>query len=171
MAKKALKRRPWTKDDVRTLKSLAREKTKTTVIARKLKRSLGATHQQASKLGVMLSGLRKKRAWIDSLYWRVQVVPEDESASENCLHCEINDVVQEHIERQEKVDIVDLAARMAESLVELILLAPEEEQGKLLAATIAHLGHVFLEKSGSIEGDSNMTHWRFREVEGVGFAN
>jgi hypothetical protein len=85
-------------------------------------------------------------------------VPEDESASENCLHCEINDVVQEHIERQEKVDIVDLAARMVESLVELILLAPEEEQGKLLAATIAHLGHVFLEKSGSIEGDSNMTH-------------
>jgi hypothetical protein len=62
MAKKALKRRPWTKEDVRTLKSLAREKTKTTVIARKLKRSLGATYQQASKLGVMLSGLRKKRA-------------------------------------------------------------------------------------------------------------
>jgi hypothetical protein len=82
-------------------------------------------------------------------------VPEDESSSESCLHCEINDLVQECIEGQE---IVDLAARMAESLVELILLAPEEERGKLLAATIAHLGNAFLEKSGAIEGDSNMTH-------------
>ena len=44
MAKKATtKLRPWTKEDVRTLKTLAREKTKTTVIARKLKRSVGAT--------------------------------------------------------------------------------------------------------------------------------
>jgi hypothetical protein len=85
-------------------------------------------------------------------------VPEDETSSENCLHCEINDVVREHIEGQEKVDIADLAARMAESLVELILLAREEEQGKLLAATIGHLGNAFLEKSEAIEGDSNMTH-------------
>jgi hypothetical protein len=83
-------------------------------------------------------------------------VPEDETSSENCLHCEINDVVREHIEGQKKVDIVNLAARMAESLVELILFAPEEEQGKLLAATIAHLGNAFLEKSGAIEGDSIM---------------
>jgi hypothetical protein len=58
-AKKA-KIRPWTKDDVRTLKTLAREKTKTTVIARKLKRTLGATYQQASKLGVVFGGGRKK---------------------------------------------------------------------------------------------------------------
>ena len=48
-----------------------------------------------------------------------------------------------------------LAAKMAESLVELVLLAPEEEQAKLLAATIAQLGQAFLEKSGTIEGDSN----------------
>jgi hypothetical protein len=85
-------------------------------------------------------------------------VPGDESSSESCLHCEINDVVREHIEGQDTVDIADLAARMAESLVELILLALEEEQGKLLAAAIAHLGNAFLEKSGAIEGDSNMTH-------------
>jgi hypothetical protein len=85
-------------------------------------------------------------------------VPEDENSSENCLHCEINDVVREHIERQEKVDIVELAARMTESLVELILLAPEEEHGKLLAATIAHLGHAFLERSGAIEENSDTAH-------------
>jgi hypothetical protein len=44
---------------------------------------------------------------------------------------------------------------MAESLVDLVLLAPEEEQAKLLAATIPHLGQAFLEKCGTIEGDSN----------------
>jgi hypothetical protein len=41
---KTTKLRPWTTDDVRTLKTLAREKTKRTVIAWKLKRSVGATY-------------------------------------------------------------------------------------------------------------------------------
>jgi len=50
-AKNATKIRPWTKEDVRTLKTLAREKAKTTVIAGKLKRTLGAT-QKAKGLGV-----------------------------------------------------------------------------------------------------------------------
>ena len=62
-AKKAVKRREWTKDDVRTLKTLAREKTKTTAIASKLKRSVGATYRKAGALGVTLGGGRgKKRA-------------------------------------------------------------------------------------------------------------
>jgi hypothetical protein len=60
MAKKTTKLRPWTKEDVRTLKTLAREKVKTSVIARKLKRSPGATYQQASKLGVSLGTTRRK---------------------------------------------------------------------------------------------------------------
>jgi hypothetical protein len=61
-AKKATKIRPWTKDDVRTLKVLARDGTQTTVIARKLKRTLGATRQRAFHEGVSLGGGRKKRA-------------------------------------------------------------------------------------------------------------
>jgi hypothetical protein len=61
MAKKTTKLRPWTKEDVRTLKMLAREKAKTTAIARKLKRSVGATYQKAMKLGVTLGGGRKKK--------------------------------------------------------------------------------------------------------------
>jgi hypothetical protein len=61
MAKQTVKRRDWTKEDVRILKTLAREKTKTTVIARRLKRSVGATYQQASKLSVSLGAPRKKR--------------------------------------------------------------------------------------------------------------
>jgi hypothetical protein len=61
MAKKTTKIRPWTKEDVRTLKTLARERTKTSVIAPKLKRSVGATYQQAMRLGVALGAHRKKR--------------------------------------------------------------------------------------------------------------
>ena len=61
MAKKTLKVRPWTKEDVRALKTLAREKTKTTVIARKLKRTEGATYQKARALGVKLGTSRKKK--------------------------------------------------------------------------------------------------------------
>jgi hypothetical protein len=55
------KLRPWTKEDVEMLKALAREKTKTTVIMRKLKRSVQAVYQKAKRLGVMLGGPRKKR--------------------------------------------------------------------------------------------------------------
>jgi hypothetical protein len=47
MAKKTVKRQDWTKEDIRTLKTLAREKTKTTVIARRLERSVGALYTQA----------------------------------------------------------------------------------------------------------------------------
>ncbi len=61
MAKKTVKRRDWTKEDIRTLKTLAREKTKTTVIARRLKRSVAALYTHASKLGVSLGAPRKKR--------------------------------------------------------------------------------------------------------------
>jgi hypothetical protein len=87
-----------------------------------------------------------------------EVLPEDESPSESCLHCEINDLVQEYVEGQDNVDIAELTARMAESLVDLILLAAEEDQAKLLATGIAQLGHAFLEKSGVIEAESDTTH-------------
>jgi hypothetical protein len=60
MAKKTTKLRPWTKENIRMLKALAREKVKTSVVARKLKRSLGATYQKAMHLGVTL-GTRRKR--------------------------------------------------------------------------------------------------------------
>jgi hypothetical protein len=62
MAKKVKRTRPWTKEEVRMLKVLAREKAKTPVIARKLKRSVAAVYVRASKLAVALGGGRKKRA-------------------------------------------------------------------------------------------------------------
>jgi hypothetical protein len=74
MAKQTVKR-DWTKEDIRTLKTLAREKTKTSVIARRLKRSVGATYQQASKLGVSLGTPRKKRTGQGGQTDPEQVVP------------------------------------------------------------------------------------------------
>ena len=48
------KRREWTKDDVRELKSLARQRTPVAKIAKSLKRTLRATQQKAYSLGVSL---------------------------------------------------------------------------------------------------------------------
>ena len=53
MARKS-KRREWTKQDVRELKTLARQKTPAAKIAKSLKRTVGATRQHAFKLGVSL---------------------------------------------------------------------------------------------------------------------
>ena len=49
------------KEDVRILKALAREQAETTVIARKLKRSVAAVYLRASKLDVMLGGGRGRK--------------------------------------------------------------------------------------------------------------
>jgi hypothetical protein len=48
------KRRPWTSADVRTLKTLARKRTRAVKIAKTLKRTEGATRQKAFTLGVSL---------------------------------------------------------------------------------------------------------------------
>ena len=57
MAKKS-KRREWTKEDVRELKALAKQKTPAAKIAKSLKRTVGATRQHAFKLGVSFDSRR-----------------------------------------------------------------------------------------------------------------
>jgi hypothetical protein len=54
MAKKSKKRRAWTATEVRELKGLARKKTPAGKIAKKLKRSEGATRQKAFSIGLSL---------------------------------------------------------------------------------------------------------------------
>jgi len=54
MAKKAKKRRAWTASEVRDLKTMARKKTPAGRIAKKLKRSEGATRQKAFSIGLSL---------------------------------------------------------------------------------------------------------------------
>jgi hypothetical protein len=53
-AKKAISR-AWTKEDVRTMKTMAKAKSGVTKIAKTLKRTAGATSVMAAKLGVSLS--------------------------------------------------------------------------------------------------------------------
>jgi hypothetical protein len=53
--KKKIVRRAWSKDDVLTLKTMAKDKKGVTKIAKALKRSLGATSVMAAKRGVSLS--------------------------------------------------------------------------------------------------------------------
>jgi hypothetical protein len=54
MAKKSKKRRAWTATEVRELKTMARKKTPAGRIAKKLKRSEGATRQKAFSIGLSL---------------------------------------------------------------------------------------------------------------------
>jgi hypothetical protein len=60
-SKKAPVRRPWSKDDVRLLKGMAR-KEPASKIAKALKRTEAATRQKATNLGVSVSMTRKRRA-------------------------------------------------------------------------------------------------------------
>lgn len=58
---KRSRRRVWSAQDVRELKSLARQKTPAAEIARKLKRTEGATRQKALTLNVSLNSRPRKR--------------------------------------------------------------------------------------------------------------
>jgi hypothetical protein len=55
MAKKKKVIRRWTKEDVRTLKSMAKDKQGVKKIAKALKRTPGATGVMAAKRGISLS--------------------------------------------------------------------------------------------------------------------
>jgi len=67
MMAKRTKRREWTKDDVRELKTLARQKTPAAKIAKSLKRTPGATQQKAFTLGVSLEPISKLPRAVDPL--------------------------------------------------------------------------------------------------------
>jgi hypothetical protein len=60
-SKKPPARRPWSKDDVRLLKGMAR-KEPASKIAKALKRTEGATRQKATALSISLNLTRKKAA-------------------------------------------------------------------------------------------------------------
>jgi hypothetical protein len=77
-----------------------------------------------------------------------------------CLHCEINQLVQERMESGH-ADLAELASMMVESLADLVLLTPESEQPKLMAYALSAFGQMLLEKSGAVEGGSTATHYWF----------
>ena len=65
------KRRSWTSSDVRTLKTMARKKTRVASIARTLKRTEGATRQKAFSLGLSLE--------FAFLIWQAPATPANSS--------------------------------------------------------------------------------------------
>jgi hypothetical protein len=75
-----------------------------------------------------------------------------EIAMSDCLHCDIIELVRERLEGGE-ADLSEITAMMVEALAEVILLAPESEQAKVMADALAHFGNMFLEKSGAVEAD------------------
>jgi hypothetical protein len=80
-----------------------------------------------------------------------------EAETDECLHCAIIDMVEERIAAG-GADAATLASLIAESLVDLIVMVPEDEQAKLMAHTVAALGDLFLQKSGADGGGSSSTH-------------
>lgn len=74
----------------------------------------------------------------------------------DCLHCDINALVDKRLER-EGADLAELAALMVESLADLIVLAPPAEQPKLLAEALANLGQAYLEKIGALARDESVS--------------
>ena len=57
----------------------------------------------------------------------------------DCLPCDINDLVREHAERGTP-NLGEIASMMAESVADLVLLAPEEDHANLLAHVISTVG-------------------------------
>ena len=86
-----------------------------------------------------------------------EVPSRSELEADECLHCAIIDMVDERIAAG-VANAVDLTALIAESLVDVILRVPEEEQAKLMAHTLAALGDFFLQKSGANGGGSGSRH-------------
>jgi len=77
----------------------------------------------------------------------------------DCLPCDINQLVREHVERGTN-DLVEIASVMAESLVDVVLMS-QEDCANLLAHAISAVGQIVLEKSGAFEGTSSAAPWRF----------
>jgi hypothetical protein len=62
-----------------------------------------------------------------------------------CLHCEINELLESRLQGQE-VNLAEVAAKVTEVLADLILMTPPDEQSTLMADILANLGSFVLEK-------------------------
>lgn len=77
----------------------------------------------------------------------------------DCLHCDIHDMLESHLQ-SEGANLADIAAKVTEVLADLILMAPPAEQAMLMADTIANLGSIFLQKNGADSDDPNPSRSR-----------
>ena len=77
----------------------------------------------------------------------------------DCLHCDIHEMLDVHLQ-SEQADLGEIAARVTEVLADLILMVPPAEQAMLLAAVVANLGGMVLEKNQEADPNSprNSSH-------------
>jgi hypothetical protein len=74
----------------------------------------------------------------------------------DCLHCDIHDLLESHLQSEE-ANLADIAAKVTEVLADLILLAPPDERGTLIADVIANLGEFVLQKGQDRDGRDQST--------------
>jgi len=63
----------------------------------------------------------------------------------DCLHCDIHELLESRLQDKE-TNLVEIAAKVTEVLSDLVLMAPPDDQSKLLADILANLGSFVLEK-------------------------
>jgi hypothetical protein len=71
----------------------------------------------------------------------------------DCLHCDIHEMLESHLQ-SEQADLGEIAARVTEVLADSILMVPAAQQAMLLAAVVANLGGMVLEKSQEADPNS-----------------
>ena len=67
-----------------------------------------------------------------------------------CLHCDIHELLESPLQ-SEGADLTVIAAKVTEVLVDLVLMAPPDEQSMLMADILANLGSFLLEKKESAD--------------------
>lgn len=70
-----------------------------------------------------------------------------------CLHCEIHDLLESHIEAND-ANMAEIAAKVTEVLADLILMVPPEDRAMMLADVVANLGAFVIEKAEEIVDDT-----------------
>jgi hypothetical protein len=62
-----------------------------------------------------------------------------------CLHCDIHELLESQLEGKE-ANLAEITAKVTEVLVDLILMAPPDEQSMLIGDVLTHFGTFLLEK-------------------------
>ena len=67
-----------------------------------------------------------------------------------CLHCDIHELLESHLQNQE-TNLAETAAKVTEVLADLILMVPPDEQSMLMADILVNLGNFLVEKKESAD--------------------
>jgi hypothetical protein len=68
----------------------------------------------------------------------------------DCLHCDIHELLEGPLQIPE-ANLAEIAAKVTEVLADLILMAPPDDQAKLMADVLANFGSFVLEKKEDVD--------------------